>query len=111
LLSLLLLLLLLLLLQQECLVEERDYTGRLSLDDFERLITPLVNRMSAPIEQALKEAGVTRADLEAVEIVGGATRYVCMKHCTNVYNKYITVSVVIMTVCSGAVQSCSCCAV
>jgi heat shock 70kDa protein 4 len=66
---------LLLLSLQECLVEERDYTGRLSLEDFERLITPLVNRMSAPIEQALKEAGVTRADLEAVEIVGGATRY------------------------------------
>ena len=59
---------------QECLVEERDYNGKISLEAFEKLITPLVQRMSAPVEQALKEAGVERKDLEAVEIVGGATR-------------------------------------
>ena len=60
--------------KQECLVDEKDYNGKLSLETFEGLIAPLVARMSAPIEQALSEAGVTRQELEAVEIVGGSTR-------------------------------------
>lgn len=63
----------------ECLVDEKDYNGKLSLETFEGLIAPLVARMSAPIEQALSEAGVTRQELEAVEIVGGSTRVPAVK--------------------------------
>lgn len=51
-----------------------DYNGRLSLKEFEELITPIVNRMDAPIIKALSDAGVTKEQLGSVEIVGGATR-------------------------------------
>src|SRR5689334_11369240 len=61
---------------QECLVEERDYTGRLTLEQLETLIAPLIERMTAPVEQALRDAAVTLEQLDAIEIVGGATRYV-----------------------------------
>lgn len=37
-------------------------------------MTPLVERMDAPVMKALKEAGVTKEQLGSVEIVGGATR-------------------------------------
>lgn len=56
-----------------------DYNGRLSLEQFEKLIKPVVDRMDAPILRALKDAGVTKEQLGSVEIVGGATRYIqCM---------------------------------
>lgn len=51
-----------------------DYNGRLSLEQFEKLIKPVVDRMDAPILRALKNAGVTKEQLGSVEIVGGATR-------------------------------------
>ncbi|KAG5189610.1 heat shock protein 70 [Tribonema minus] len=63
----------------ECLVEERDYNGRLTLEAFEKLIAPLVARLDAPVLQALKEAGVTVDQLDAIEIVGGATRVPLVK--------------------------------
>lgn len=63
----------------ECLMDERDYTGRLSLEKFEELIMPLIERMTIPVEAVLEEAGFTKAQLDAVEIVGGATRVPMVK--------------------------------
>ncbi|CAM9352873.1 unnamed protein product [Pylaiella littoralis] len=63
----------------ECLWEDLDYNGRLSLKEFEELITPIVNRMDAPIIKALSDAGVTKEQLGSVEIVGGATRVPLVK--------------------------------
>lgn len=51
-----------------------DYNGRLSLEQFEKLIKPVVDRMDDPIMRALQDAGVTKEQLGSVEIVGGATR-------------------------------------
>ncbi|CAM9772641.1 unnamed protein product [Scytosiphon promiscuus] len=63
----------------ECLWEDLDYNGRLSLQQFETLIKPVVERMDAPILKALKDAGVTKEQLGSVEIVGGATRVPLVK--------------------------------
>lgn len=57
-----------------CATKQLDYNGRLSLKQFEELITPIVKRMDAPIMKALADAGVTKEQLGSVEIVGGATR-------------------------------------
>lgn len=41
---------------------------------FESLIEPLVKRFDEPCRQALKDAGVSREDIQEVVLVGGATR-------------------------------------
>lgn len=42
--------------------------------DFDRLIAPIVERTLAPCRQALADAGVKPADVDAVVLVGGSTR-------------------------------------
>ena len=63
----------------ECLVEEYDYNGKLSLEVFQELISPLLAKLEAPIVAALKEAGIEASDLNSIEIVGGGTRVSSVK--------------------------------
>lgn len=63
----------------ECLADEHDYSAQVTLEQFEALIEPLLARLSGPIEQALADAGVTKAQLTSVEIVGGGTRVASVK--------------------------------
>jgi len=58
----------------ECLAEDRDFSISLKVDKFEELVAPLLARLTPPIAAALEEAGVTKEQLSAVEIVGGGTR-------------------------------------
>ena len=46
----------------------------LSRSKLEQLTAPLLDRTSTPVEQALKDAGVTAADVSEVVLVGGMTR-------------------------------------
>jgi len=46
----------------------------LSRADFERLIAPIVDRTLGPCRQALADAGLRPADVDAVVLVGGSTR-------------------------------------
>ena len=47
---------------------------KLTRAKFERMIEPLVQRTIAPCEQALKDAGLTPAEIDEVVMVGGSTR-------------------------------------
>ena len=58
----------------ECLAEDRDFNQTLTKEEFERRSATLVDRLAAPIHQALAEAGLTREQLSEIEIVGGSTR-------------------------------------
>jgi heat shock protein 4 len=58
----------------ECLAEDIDLNALLTRDEFETRAAPLVARLRAPIERALREAGLTNKDLAEIEIVGGSTR-------------------------------------
>ena len=57
-----------------------DATGPKHLDvtlsraKFEELIRDLVDATRVPVEQAMKDAGVTAADIHKVLLVGGSTR-------------------------------------
>jgi heat shock protein 4 len=64
----------------ECLMNDIDFSGTLTRDVFEATCQPLLDRLEAPIQQALLEAGITREQLIDVEIVGGATRVSCLKN-------------------------------
>jgi Fe-S protein assembly chaperone HscA len=46
----------------------------LSRADFDRLIAPIVERTLVPCRQALADAGIRPADVDAVVLVGGSTR-------------------------------------
>ena len=62
-----------------------DATGPKHLDvtltraKFEELIRDLVDATRVPVEQAMKDAGVTSADIHKVLLVGGSTRVPCVQ--------------------------------
>lgn len=58
----------------ECLAEDRDLNALLTKDEFESRAASLVGRLRAPIEKALQEAGLTKAQIAETEVVGGTTR-------------------------------------
>ncbi|KAI8597667.1 Hsp70 protein-domain-containing protein [Dissophora ornata] len=47
--------------------------------EFEELAQDLISRVEAPIKQALESAGMTVADIDAVEMVGGSIRIPSLK--------------------------------
>jgi len=63
----------------ESVMEECDFNFTLSLAVYEQIISPLCERMAAPIQQALAEAGVQPSQLDSTEIVGGGTRVPAVK--------------------------------
>ena len=63
----------------ECIMNDKDFVGRMSLEEFEAMCAPLIERLEAPITQALEDAGITAADLSGTEIVGGASRIQMVK--------------------------------
>jgi molecular chaperone DnaK len=50
------------------------FVRRITRDEFEALIRPLVDRTLAPVQQALDDAGLAPADVDEVVLVGGSTR-------------------------------------
>lgn len=46
----------------------------LSRSKFQELTANLLKRLAAPLEQAVKDAGITSADLDHIVLVGGSTR-------------------------------------
>ena len=62
-----------------------DATGPKHLDitlsraKFEELISDLVDATRVPVEQAMKDAGITSADIHKVLLVGGSTRVPCVQ--------------------------------
>jgi molecular chaperone HscC len=55
-------------------LEEEDYQWTVSRAEFESAADHLVQRMRTPLERALRDAKLKVADLDAVVLVGGATR-------------------------------------
>ncbi len=52
---------------------------KLSRSTFEDLIGSLLNRLRSPVEQALKDAKLSKGDLDQVILVGGSTRVPAVK--------------------------------
>lgn len=58
----------------ECLAEDMDLTFKLTREDLEAGMAPLMKRMEGPVQRALAEAQLTKTDIAEVELVGGSTR-------------------------------------
>jgi heat shock protein 4 len=63
----------------ESIMNDVDVRGMLKREELEELIKPMLDRATAPIEQALAEAKLTTADIDAIEMVGGCTRVPSLK--------------------------------
>jgi len=63
----------------ECIMDDKDFGISLTSTEYERMCEPYLNRLEAPIQRALIEAGVTAEELSSVEVVGGGTRVGCVK--------------------------------
>jgi len=58
----------------ESLMEDTDISFSYTRDELEALVAPYLERLHAPMQQALSTSGVTLDQLYSVEITGGATR-------------------------------------
>ncbi|KAI0630030.1 heat shock protein [Trametes polyzona] len=58
----------------ESIMNDIDASSRLTREEYEELIAPVLNRLEAPLKQALAESGLTLEQIDAVELVGGCTR-------------------------------------
>src|SRR5687767_9583486 len=47
---------------------------KLTRSKFEQLVEPVLSRLMPPVEQAIKDAGLTPKDIEEIVLVGGSTR-------------------------------------
>ncbi|RYG67246.1 hypothetical protein EON64_07870 [archaeon] len=63
----------------ECLAEDIDLSVILTRDEFESRVAPIVQRLRAPVERALREAGLVREQISETEIVGGSSRVSIVK--------------------------------
>lgn len=63
----------------ESVMEDIDASSSLKREQLEELIAPLLERVTVPLQQALDAAGLTKDDIDAIEIVGGCTRVPAVK--------------------------------
>ncbi|MEO6050744.1 MAG: molecular chaperone DnaK [Pyrinomonadaceae bacterium] len=47
---------------------------KLTRSKFEQLVEPILKKLMPPVEQAIKDAGLTAKDIEEIVLVGGSTR-------------------------------------
>jgi molecular chaperone DnaK len=47
---------------------------KITRSKFEQLVDPILKRLMPPVEQAIKDAGLTAKDIEEIVLVGGSTR-------------------------------------
>jgi heat shock protein 4 len=67
-------------LQVENIMDEVDVSAEINRATFEEMIAPLMSRFSAPIQEALRMAGLEAHQMDAIELVGGGTRIPAIKN-------------------------------
>ncbi|KAL1607956.1 adenyl-nucleotide exchange factor sse1 [Paraconiothyrium brasiliense] len=63
----------------ESVMNDVDVRGMLKREELEELIEPLLQRATAPLEQALAEAKLKPEDIDTIEMIGGCTRVPALK--------------------------------
>ena len=58
----------------ESIMNDVDVSSKLTRDEYESLISSVLDRIPGPCKNALKESGLTLEQIDAVELVGGSTR-------------------------------------
>lgn len=63
----------------ESVMNDVDVSANMTREELEKYIKPYVDQIQYPIEKALKDAGLTVADLDSVEVIGGTSRVPSIK--------------------------------
>ncbi|SCV73593.1 BQ2448_7519 [Microbotryum intermedium] len=63
----------------ESIMNDVDASSTLKREELEELVAPLLERTIGPLERALADAGITKDQIETVELVGGSTRVPALK--------------------------------
>jgi len=63
----------------ESIMDDIDAASSLTREKLEDLISPLLERTSGPLEQALRDSGLNKEDIDAIELIGGTTRMPALK--------------------------------
>ncbi|CAI7593469.1 unnamed protein product [Penicillium palitans] len=63
----------------ESLMDDTDVRAMLKREELELMVKPLLDRLTAPLEQALAEAKLQVEDIDQIEMVGGCTRVPSIK--------------------------------
>jgi heat shock protein 4 len=58
----------------ESIMNDIDASSKLSREDYEQLIAGVLDRIPAPLQQALQDSGLSLEQVDAVELIGGSTR-------------------------------------
>lgn len=63
----------------ESLMNDIDVRAMITRQEFEAMVEPVLNKVTAPLEQALAEAKLTKDDIDVIEVVGGGSRVPAIK--------------------------------
>lgn len=64
----------------ESLMNDIDASSKLTRDQLESLIAPLLDAVQAPIQRAIADSGLSLDQIDAVELVGGSTRVPALRN-------------------------------
>lgn len=64
----------------ESIMEDIDASSSLTREKLEELVAPLLERSIGPLEKALKDSGLEKEDIDAIELIGGTTRMPALKN-------------------------------
>lgn len=72
----------------ESLLEDEDLTKNVKRADFEEMIMPYIDKMTALMKDTLEKSGLTKEQIHSVEMVGEATRMpIVQERCKEVFGK------------------------
>lgn len=63
----------------ECLMDDKDVTGKMKREQFQEMCASLFERVEPTLQKVLADSGVKKEDIYAVEVVGGSTRIPAVK--------------------------------
>ncbi|XP_039264715.1 heat shock 70 kDa protein 4-like [Styela clava] len=63
----------------ECLMNDKDVTGKLKREQFEEMSASLLARVEPTLQKVLVDSGLKKDDIYAIEVVGGSTRIPAVK--------------------------------
>jgi len=63
----------------ECLMDDKDVSGKINRAQFEEMAEPLIERIKQTLLKGVEASGLKNEDFYSVEIIGGASRMPCFK--------------------------------
>lgn len=60
--------------QMKAIVEEKEYSLEISINDYEKQCELLLSRLRKPIERALSDAAIKLSEIDTIVLVGGGTK-------------------------------------